>query len=122
MAENDLQQLDELSADQRFERFLATVTEAGAIVILCDEEGFVMVRSDDEECIPVWPDSESAQAWATDEWSGCEPMGIDLESWFERWTPGLTEDGINIVVHPMGENAVVVSTPGELAAALDPEQ
>jgi hypothetical protein len=116
--QNQLNRLGEMSADQRFEHFLETVNEEGELFILCDDDGFVLVRSDDEECIPVWPDSDSAAAWATDEWEGCEPMGIDLDSWLDRWTPGLEGDKLNIVVHPMGENEVVVSTPAELAAAI----
>lgn len=116
--QNDLARLGEMSADQRFEHFLETVTEEGELFILCDDDGFVLVRSENEECIPVWPDSDSAATWATDEWEGCEPMGIDLDSWLERWIPGLEGDKLNIVVHPMGETEVVVSTPSELAAAL----
>jgi len=119
--QTDLSRLGEMSADQRFEHFLETVTEEGELFILCDDDGFVLVRSDNEECIPVWPDSDSAAAWATDEWEGCEPMGIDLDSWLDRWVPGLEGDQLNIVVHPMGETEVVVATPAELAAALQGE-
>jgi len=107
-----------LSADKRYDHFVAKVVENEQIWILSDEQGCVIVSSGGEQCVPVWPHPEYAAAWATDEWSDCQPTAIDLDTWMERWTPGLTEDDLMIAVFPHADEQGVVVAPSELEDSL----
>ena len=73
-----------------------------------------MLNTEDEDCVPVWPNKEFAQAWATGEWSDCEAKGISLSKWFSHWTQGLIDDDLAIVVFPNFEEDALVIYPDEL--------
>ena len=81
------------------------------IWLLIDEHGSVLLNTDDEECVPVWPSEEHALMWATDEWEGFKAEPISLAKWKSRWTRGLEEDELSLVVFPdtNGEGVVLYS-------------
>lgn len=116
--QQELFRLKSLSAEDRYRYLLDKAGEQGAVWILRDEEGFVMVSSDDEQCIPVWPHETCAAEWATDEWCECSPLAIDLATWRERWRDGLEGDGIQVAVFPSEHDDVVVLSPAEFTRDL----
>ena len=77
--------------------------------ILTDQDGCVMLNTEDEDCTPVWPSEAFAQSWATDDWSECKAKAIDLKTWHSRWTQGLEDDDVAIAVFPSenGEGLVM---------------
>lgn len=78
--------------------------------ILTDQDGCVMLNTEDEDCTPVWPSEELAQAWATGEWADCAAKAIDLKTWHSRWTHGLEDDDVAIAVFPSeDEEGFVIS-------------
>lgn len=95
-----MQDPQNLPADQRYTYLLNQIKQHQQIWILTDDDGCVMLNSEDEDCVPVWPNAEQAIDWATDEWAECKPMAIALEQWLERWTTGLTNDDIAIAAFP----------------------
>ena len=101
LTEQEIQQYLSQDAEQRFDHLVKRVVETGEIWILTDQYGSVMLNTDDEECVPIWPDAEFAGLWQTGEWAECEPMAISLKQWNFRWTPGLEEDGFAVVVFPL---------------------
>ncbi len=118
LSSTDRDRLAAGSADARQEYLLAQAAAQGAVWILCDDDGFVMMQSEDERCVPVWPDEAFAQAWATGEWVACRPLEIDLESWHDRWTEGLQKDGIQVALFPSETDDVVVLSPPAFAESL----
>ena len=125
LTEQEIQQYSSQDAEQRFDHLVKRVVETGEIWILTDQYGSVMLNTDDEECVPIWPDAEFAELWRTGEWAECEPMAISLKQWNFRWTPGLEEDGFAVVVFPLpgqggDENGLVV-WPEELDMMLTRE-
>lgn len=86
--------------------------------ILTDEHGCVMLNTEDEDCVPVWPDQQFAQSWASGDWQDCQAEAISLKTWHERWTPGLQDDDLAVAVFPVpGEDGLVLSSY-EFAAEL----
>lgn len=123
--QNELDKIATYDAEQRFDYLISRVVETGELWILTDEQGSVMLNTDDEDCVPVWPDLAFAEQWATGEWSDCEAMPITLKQWNHRWTPGLEEDGFAVIVFPLAgegedENGLVV-WPEELDMMLTRE-
>lgn len=110
--------IQQLDAEQRYQHFLEKVSRWEEIWSLKDDEGFVVVSSDNEDCMPVWPHPDYAQEWATGDWDNCQPFKIDLEAWLDRWLPGMDEDGISIAVFPNLDENGIVEGPRELGSAL----
>lgn len=112
---NDVLALD---ADDRYDYLVAEVVSQGKIWSLRSDRGWVMVSTDQEECLPVWPSEDFARPWINRDWSDCEPVAIELDDWVKRWLPGMQGDGIAIAVFPgTGEDGMVVD-PEELRASL----
>ena len=89
-----------LDQQQRFQYLCKEVNKQQQIWLLVDEHGCVMLNTEDEDCVPVWPNKEFAEDWATQEWSHCKAEAIGLDKWRERWTPGLEDDQLSVVVFP----------------------
>ncbi|MBQ4832216.1 DUF2750 domain-containing protein [Pseudoalteromonas sp. MMG010] len=89
-----------LGAKKRLTYLFETVKQFKQVWILNDNDGCVMLTSEDDDCVPVWPTREFAQAWATGEWEGCSPKAIPINDWFSRWTPGLEDDDLLIAAFP----------------------
>lgn len=111
---NQAQNMPSMNDEQRVLYFLKQVKQSNNIWILTDEHGCVMLNTEDEDCVPVWPDEQSAQSWATGEWQACIPESISLNKWFSRWTHGLLDDELCVVVYPNENEQGVVFFPDEL--------
>ncbi|MCV6609442.1 MAG: DUF2750 domain-containing protein [Amphritea sp.] len=124
LEQDQIEALMAYDSEQRFDYLISRVVEIGEIWILTDDHGSVMLNTDDEDCVPIWPDRCFAERWATGEWSDCEPMAIPLKQWNFRWTPGLDEDELAVVVFPLpqdGEEDGLVVWPEELDMMLTKE-
>ena len=107
-----------LTSTERKKAFVETVLSTNTIWILTDEDGAVMLVTDDEDCIPVWPNEETAKLWKNAEWADCEPKAISLPDWHEKWTPGMQEDDLCVVIFPVPGEDGEVSFPDELESLL----
>lgn len=107
-------EIQALDAEQRYQYLVKEVVANRQIWILTDEHGCVMLNTEDEDCIPVWPNQEFAEAWATGEWEHCKAEAISLNKWHSRWTVGLEDDELAIVIFPNEEEDGLVVYPDEL--------
>ena len=89
-----------LSNHQRYQYFIDKVAEHGEIWSLANEEGWVTLTSEGDNCLPIWPHPDFAREWATGDWEDCTPKSVELKVWLERWTKGLTADETLLVVFP----------------------
>ena len=105
--------IQQYDAQKRYNYLIKEVLKNKQIWLLVDEHGCVMLNTEEEDCVPVWPNKEFAQAWATEEWSHCTAEAISLEKWHNRWTHGLEEDELAIVVFPDQNNEGLIFFPDE---------
>lgn len=98
-----LAEIEQYTPEQRLNYLVKEVVNQKKVWILTDDDGCVMLNTDDEDCAPVWPSEAFAQAWATGDWADCKAVSIDLKTWRTRWTYGLEGDNVAIAVFP-GEN------------------
>lgn len=117
-----IKQVLQLDDAQRAVYFVKETVAQNELWILTDEHGCVMLNTEEEDCVPVWPNKEFAQAWATEEWQECQPEAISLNKWFSRWTQGLTDDDLAIVVFPSQDEQGLVYYPDELEHELKQKQ
>ena len=117
-----VKQILQMDDAQRAVYFVNETVTQNQLWILTDEHGCVMLNTEDEDCIPVWPNEEFAQAWATEQWQDCRPEAISLNKWFSRWTHGLADDELAIVVFPSQDEQGLVYYPDELEHELKQKQ
>lgn len=104
--------------EKRLSYTIKEIRETKVVWILTDEHGCVMLNSDDEDCVPIWPNKEFADDWATGDWINCKAQSIELGVWLDRWTSGLEEDQVAIAIFPNpGEDGLVIE-PDEFAYEL----
>ncbi|NAW68449.1 DUF2750 domain-containing protein [Vibrio sp. V27_P1S3P104] len=114
--------LNQYDSDQRMKYSLKQIIEHQQVWILTDQHGCVMLNTEDDDCVPVWPHQELAQAWATGEWADCQAQAIPLHQWRSRWTPGLSDDQLSVVVFPNDKEEGVVLFPDEFDFELNKQQ
>lgn len=119
MTTPDLDAIRKFNDEQLYSHFVSEAATHKTIWILTDEYGSVMLNTDDEDCVPVWPSKALAEAWATGEWSECKAEEISLKKWHSAWTGGLEEDGFAVVVCPFEDRDGLVVYPEELDKALE---
>ena len=120
--QQQIQTIQAYNAQKRYEYLIQEVSKNKEIWLLVDEHGCVMLNTEEEDCVPVWPNKEFAQAWATEEWSHCKPEPISLAKWHDRWTPGLEDDELSIVVFPDQNNEGLIFFPDEFDFELRPKK
>ena len=107
---NELKKIAQFTPEQRLSYLVKECISLKQVWILTDQDGCVMLNTEDEDCTPVWPSETFAQAWATGDWSECEPKAIDLKTWHSRWTQGLEADCVAIAAFPSeSEEGLVIS-------------
>ncbi|MCE2594823.1 DUF2750 domain-containing protein [Motilimonas cestriensis] len=117
-----LANIEAYDVERRFQYLVKEAVKQEEIWILTDEHGCVMLNTDDEDCVPVWPNKEFAEAWATGDWAHCKAEAIPLKTWQSRWTPGLEDDQLAVVIFPKTEEDGLVITPDELDFELSQQQ
>ena len=120
---------EELSLDQRIallaapdqerlDYFVQTVSKTEKVWSLENDQGFVMVETDEGDCVMVWPDADFAAQWAVDEWDDCEPAEISLELFKSQWLPSLQQDNITLAVFPNIDDEGKLTTAAQMIEAL----
>jgi len=116
-----LAQITALTPEGRYDYLVEQVKEHKEIWTLQDNDGCVMLTTEDEDCIPMWPSEEAAALWAVDEWQDCQPLSIPLNEWEERWVSGMEDDELLVAVFPVQDDLGVVVQPWELQQRLQPK-
>ncbi|MBD1556981.1 DUF2750 domain-containing protein [Vibrio sp. S9_S30] len=105
--------INRYDTEKRLTYCVKEVVENREIWILTDEHGCVMLNAEEEDCVPVWPNKEFAQAWANGDWEACQPESVSLNKWHSRWTRGLADDELSVVVFPNENEEGVILFPDE---------
>ena len=113
LTQQQIDTVNKMRPDERFNYCIKEIAKQRKVWILTDEHGCVMLNTEDEDCVPVWPNEEFANEWATGEWEHCKAESISTAKWFSRWTNGLEEDELAIVVFPNSNEEGVVLYPDE---------
>ncbi len=118
ISSEQLNTIEKYDEEKRLSYLLQQVVSNQEIWILADEHGCVMLNTEDEDCVPVWPNEAFAQRWATDEWQHCKAEAISLNKWYSRWSTGLVDDELALVTFPNQDNQGLVLFPEEFEEAL----
>jgi hypothetical protein len=100
----DFLDLSKMLPELRFEYALSQMIEKQNLWGLYSDTGWVMLKADDDACIPIWPHKEFAEAWVKDEFPNCQPKPIDFVEWIETWLPGMKNNNTLVLVFPLGDD------------------
>ncbi|HLJ56594.1 MAG TPA: DUF2750 domain-containing protein [Chthonomonadaceae bacterium] len=114
-------------AADRYVQFVKRIAESAEVGGLRNDEGWALAADPAGcECVPIWPHPRFAKDCAVGEWQDAEPARVVVETWTERWLPGISSDGRQIAVFPLPscavDHGVVVSAESlgeDLRAELD---
>lgn len=93
-----------LQPEDRFEYTLAQLIKQQTLWGLHGKDGWILLKADEDACLPVWPDASFAMAWEKDEFPDCEPRPIEFDAWMDQWLPGMQANGTLILVFPLSED------------------
>ncbi|MFB9215111.1 DUF2750 domain-containing protein [Vibrio sinaloensis] len=113
LSQEQIDTVNKMRPEERLNYCFKEMAKSRKVWILTDEHGCVMLNTEDEDCVPVWPHEEFANQWATGEWEHCKAESISTAKWFSRWTYGLEEDELAVVVFPNQNEEGVVLFPDE---------
>jgi len=119
-----LNTIENYDDEKRFSYLLKQIVTNQEVWLLTDEHGCMMLNTEDEDCVPVWPNQEFAQRWATGEWQDCNATAVSLSTWYSRWSLGLADDELSVVAFPIQSNQAnqgIVLYPDEFESALRKE-
>jgi hypothetical protein len=100
----DFLDLSKMTPELRFEYALEQMISKQYLWGLFGEDGWVMLKADEDNCMPIWPNKEFALAWVKDDFPNCQPKQIDFVDWIEKWLPGMQNNKTLVLVFPLGED------------------
>ena len=96
---------------------ISYVPKAKEIWLIQGTEGFVMLEDNDITRLPVFPHNSLAQAWLDDNQITGTCVAVPFDEFTETWLPGLTKNGVELVMFPTSADAEnLVMTAEELSA------
>lgn len=112
-----LAQAKSLSAEDRQMLVISYVPKAKEIWLIQGTEGFVMLEDNDITRLPVFPHNNLAQAWLDENQITGTCVAVPFDEFTETWLPGLTKNGVELVMFPTSADAEnLVMTAEELSA------
>ena len=118
LSKKEYESVLKLSADERYDYFIRQVQSTGEIWSLANAEGWVAFSSEGDACLPVWPHPDFARLWATADWADCKPEMIEINTWLERWVPGMEADESLVVVFPDDQEEGIIVSPSEVGVGV----
>lgn len=107
-----------LPSAARYQYFLNKVADWEELWSVGDDEGWALMSDGVTEVVPIWPAAAFAQACCVGGWRKDKPRAIALDSWLEKWTPGLIKDQHSVSVFPLSNGSGPVVTPERLQSDL----
>ena len=100
LSESMIKQASYLSAEERSELLIMYCENAGEIWMLQGEQGFIMMETDTDLSLPVWPHKDFAVNWQNEHGVVAQPQVVDIDTFVSTWAPGLEANNTTIVAFP----------------------
>lgn len=114
-----IEQAMKLSAEERQELVVSYVAKAKEIWMVQGSEGFVMFEGGESVQLPVFPHRDLAQKFVDINEIEGQCVSVELAEFKETWLPGLTKNGVELVMFPTTSDVEnLVMTAEDLAAEL----
>lgn len=95
--------VNQLLVEQRCDYALQHIAKNTQLWGLKGQQGWILLTTGEDVCLPVWPYEQFARAWEKDEYPDCKPEPISLTDWCQQWLPGMQQNGTLVLVFPVGD-------------------
>jgi hypothetical protein len=111
-----------LNSQERYIYWIKKVVDQNMIWSLWHIDGWALGEDDFKHfLIPVWPHPSYAILCAKNEWQEYQPKSIPLNTWMDKWIPGIEKDQRLVAVFPIVNNKGIVIKSHELEKDLKSE-
>ena len=115
-----IEQAMKLNAEDRQELVVSYIAKANEIWMVQGTEGFVMFEGGDSVQLPVFPHRDLAQKFVDINDIEGQCVSVSLEEFAQTWLPGLTKNGVELVMFPTTSDVEnLVMTAEDLASELN---
>ena len=115
-----IEQAMKLNAEDRQELVVSYIAKANEIWMVQGTEGFVMFEGDDSVQLPVFPHRDLAQKFVDINDIEGQCVSVSLDEFAQTWLPGLTKNGVELVMFPTTSDVEnLVMTAEDLASELN---
>lgn len=124
MNENKIENLLNLSENERFEYFVQQAVNFGEVWTIANEKGYLIFKGNDkQEIFPVWTARELAERCMFQEHKemGAVASKISLKSFLEQCIPDMESQGVSFGIFFNDKRAGLVISPEDLRFELDGE-
>ncbi|MCV2885206.1 DUF2750 domain-containing protein [Aestuariibacter sp. AA17] len=116
-------EVSNMQPEARFDYMMETLIKQGELWGLFGKNGWLMLKADDDECLPIWPHSEFAKAWEKNDFPDCEPKRISLQEFQNKWLPGMKQVNHLVLAFPLSEDEEgIVLDADEMAECIQDER
>ena len=103
-----------LSPIERYKYFIRKISDFEEVWGLYND-GWAMTKSNDKvNSIIFWPEKIFAEKCINDEWKNYIPKAITLDTFIEKWLPGMNSDGLDVAIFYTLENKGIIIKPLDL--------
>jgi len=123
MNERKIENLLNLSDEERYDYFVRKVAEYDEVWSLYHEKGWAVLSDNASRVIvPFWPEEEFASICCSSQWDGYSARKINLKDFMEKWLPGMEKDNryVNVFYSPKTKFGLVIK-PADLLQDLKQE-
>lgn len=118
MHQSKMDNILNLSAEDRYGYFIRKVADFEEVWLIKDQDGYVIFGDQENKTtIGVFPEKEFAVLFLTDTWSNCVLESKDLNVFME-WLDKLDNDKIQIAGFPNKDLKAIVVEPKEMKSHL----
>jgi hypothetical protein len=96
--------VSKLNPEERFDYAIAKMIELKHLWGLYGSNGWLLLKAEDDSCLPIWPHESFATAWLKDEFPDCKPKQIEFDEWLNQWLPGMQKNGTLTLVFPFSDD------------------
>ena len=115
-----IEQAMKLNAEDRQELVVSYIVKANEIWMVQGTEGFVMFEGGDSVQLPVFPHRDLAQKFVDINDIEGQCVSVSLDEFAQTWLPGLTKNGVELVMFPTTSDVEnLVMTAEDLASELN---
>ena len=86
--------------------FLEEIVRKDEVWFVHDDDGYVTLRSGNEEGVPIWSSRQAALADCREEWENFEPECISLTELTTVWLPDFQEDALSVFIVLRDEHGI----------------
>lgn len=90
-----------MQEEERLAHVLDSMMKNKSVIGLMGDSGWILMTSNGETYLPIWPNETLAMAWGEVESPNAKPKEIEKDEWLEAWLPGMAKNGTLVLVCPL---------------------